>query len=148
MKDAENRFNIRVYGLLINQENEILLSSEVRKGFAFTKFPGGGLQWGEGVIACLKREWREELGLEIELAGHFYTTEVFQRSAFRDQDQLISIYYKLKSSIASQIANRQVALDVAEGDKHVFEWRSISALQAEDLTFPIDQKVLALLKKS
>lgn len=148
MKDAEKRFNIRVYGLLINQESEILLSSEVRKGFAFTKFPGGGLQWGEGVIACLKREWQEELGLEIEVEGHFYTTEVFQRSAFREQDQLISLYYKLNASTASYIQNGQVALDVTEGDTHVFEWKSINELQAEDLSFPIDRKVLALLKKS
>jgi ADP-ribose pyrophosphatase YjhB (NUDIX family) len=148
MKDAEQRFNIRVYGLLINHESEILLSSEVRKGFAFTKFPGGGLQWGEGVIACLKREWQEELGLEIEVEGHFYTTEVFQRSAFREQDQLISLYYKLNASTASQIQNGQVALDVAEGDTHVFEWKSINELQAEDLSFPIDRKVLDLLKKS
>lgn len=148
MKDAEKRFNIRVYGLLINQESEILLSSEVRKGFAFTKFPGGGLQWGEGVIACLKREWQEELGLEIEVEGHFYTTEVFQRSAFRELDQLISLYYKLNASTASYIQNGQVALDVTEGDTHVFEWKSINELQAEDLSFPIDRKVLALLKKS
>jgi hypothetical protein len=37
------QFNIRVYGLLINDEQQNLLSDEYRSGFAFTKFPGGGL---------------------------------------------------------------------------------------------------------
>ena len=147
MKDASKRFNVRVYGLLINQDDEILLSSEVRKGFAFTKFPGGGLQWGEGIIDCLKREWQEELALSIEVKQHFYTTEVFQRSAFREDDQLISLYYKLQPDLAAQISNGQIAVDVEEGDTHVFEWKSISKLKAEELTFPIDRKVLAMLKE-
>ena len=39
------RFNIRVYGILINDRNELLVSDELIKGLQFTKFPGGGLEW-------------------------------------------------------------------------------------------------------
>ena len=45
---AEKKFNIRVYGLLINDRNEILVSDEFRMGVFMTKFPGGGLKFGEG----------------------------------------------------------------------------------------------------
>ena len=48
------RFNIRVYGILINDRNELLVSDELIKGLQFTKFPGGGLEWGEGTMDCLK----------------------------------------------------------------------------------------------
>ena len=75
-----NNFNIRVYGLLINDKNQILISDERRNDFSFTKFPGGGLEFGEGTIDCLKREFIEEMNLEIEVLSHFYTTDFFVSS--------------------------------------------------------------------
>ena len=39
-----NRFNVRVYGLLFNDEKEVLVTDENRFGIQFTKFPGGGLR--------------------------------------------------------------------------------------------------------
>ena len=90
------RFNIRVYGLWINDRQEILLSDERMGDFRFTKFPGGGLEFGEGLHDGLKREWREELGVEIEIIDHFYTTDFFQSSAFHTETQIISIYYLVR----------------------------------------------------
>ena len=52
------RFNIRVYGICINERQEVLLSDESYRDLHFTKFPGGGLGFGEGTIDCLKREFR------------------------------------------------------------------------------------------
>ena len=73
------KFIIRVYGLVINPQNEVLLTDEYRYETNMTKFPGGGLHYGEGLIDCLKREFREECnGQEIENIRHFYTTDFFQ----------------------------------------------------------------------
>ena len=55
-----SQFNIRVYGILINERNEVLLTDEYRFGTEITKFPGGGLEFGEGTIDCIKREMMEE----------------------------------------------------------------------------------------
>src|ERR1700679_3793285 len=89
-------FNVRVYGLLINAENEILISDEQEYGFQFTKLPGGGLEYGEGLIDGLKREFIEECDAEIEVISHFYTTDFFVKSAFNDS-QIISVYYLVKN---------------------------------------------------
>jgi ADP-ribose pyrophosphatase YjhB (NUDIX family) len=78
----ENKFNIRVYGLLINHNQEILLSDEELNGKRFTKFPGGGLEFGEGLLEGLKREFMEECNMEIEINSHFYTTDFFVQSIF------------------------------------------------------------------
>jgi hypothetical protein len=47
--DNSAKFNIRVYGLLINKQQEVLVTDEYRIGMYMTKFPGGGLEYGEGL---------------------------------------------------------------------------------------------------
>ncbi len=76
-------FNVRVYGILVNDKNQILLSDEIIRGNFYTKFPGGGLEIGEGTRECLKREFKEEMNLEVEVEKHFYTTDFYQQSAFQ-----------------------------------------------------------------
>ena len=90
------RFNIRVYGILINDQKQLLVSDEFIRGKYYTKFPGGGLEFGEGTRDCLKREFVEEMNLQVEVLEHLYTTDFFQESAFRPGDQIISIYYLVK----------------------------------------------------
>lgn len=132
------RFNIRVYGLLINEHNEVLLADERRNGMPFTKFPGGGLEWGEGVQDCLVREFKEETGLDIVPGELFYLTDFFQQSAFSPDDQLISIYYTVHTDRWQEIPieNHPFRDDV---NRETFRWKAVAELTAEDLSFPIDR---------
>jgi ADP-ribose pyrophosphatase YjhB (NUDIX family) len=141
----ERKFNVRIYGLLINETNEVLLSHERKGELKFTKFPGGGLDWGEGPLDCLHREFKEELGISLNAVSHFYTTDFYQQSAFDDRDQLLSIYYLVKSPMAHAIADGQETLD-EEGTEDHFSWKKIDLLNVEDVTFPIDRHVVRLLK--
>ena len=139
-------FNIRVYALFINDKNEVLVTDEFRFGKEMTKFPGGGLNWGEGTIDCLKRECREELNCEIEIVKHFYTTDFFQPAAFYEKQQLISIYYVVKNTtpLAISISKNKNDLEKTE-NAQTFRWLSISKLKEEEFTFPIDKKVATML---
>ncbi|MGE0568360.1 MAG: NUDIX domain-containing protein, partial [Bacteroidia bacterium] len=85
-------FNVRVYGILIH-EGKVLVTDEFIKGIEITKFPGGGLQFGEGTLECVKREFAEEVDIDIEVIAHFYTTDFFVESAFNNKQQIMSIYY-------------------------------------------------------
>src|SRR6187402_3438479 len=85
--------SVRVYGILINEDKQVLVSDEYIRGAYYTKFPGGGLEFGEGTRDCLKREFMEEMNLEVAIGDHIYTTDFFQLSAFNPGDQIISIYY-------------------------------------------------------
>ena len=60
MAVKNGQFVIRVYGIIINNRNEILVSDEFQFNIKMTKFPGGGLHFGEGPEDCLRREFKEE----------------------------------------------------------------------------------------
>lgn len=132
----EKRFNIRVYGIWIHN-NKILVNEEQIRGKTVIKFPGGGLDWGEGLHDGLKREWKEELGIEIEVKAHFYTTDFFQASAF-DDSQVISIYYFVTAPVPDIIVNYIPA-------ERTF-WMDLSAISADTFTLPIDKKVGEMLE--
>ena len=138
--------NVRVYGILIH-ENKLLVSDEYIKGMKITKLPGGGLEHGEGTIDCLKREFKEELNLDVEITSHFYTTDFFVNSAFSSSNQLISIYYIVKTIQEFQFKISTKLFDfpkIKEGAQSM-RWIEISKLSENDFTFIIDKRVGELL---
>lgn len=139
------KFNLRVYGLLINEFNQVLVSDECRNGFPFTKFPGGGVEVGEGLQHALIREFDEELGILIEVGELFYFNEFYQESAFNPAHQLFSFYYRVHfekwRSIEAGIHDVPLTL---EGEKH--RWVQLDELTEADFTFPIDKIVAKRLR--
>ncbi|MFZ5978500.1 MAG: NUDIX domain-containing protein [Bacteroidota bacterium] len=148
------KFTIRVYGLLIDRHQRILVSDEYIRGNYFTKFPGGGLELGEGTRDCLQREFLEETGLHIVVQDHFYTTDFFQISAFNTVDQIMSIYYKITAPI-SEICNLKTAAtpfqftpqQIADvnGQYEMLRWLPLSELTIESVHLPIDKVVVEML---
>ena len=137
-------FNVRVYGLLINERNEILISDEQQEGRCFSKFPGGGLELGEGLIDALKREFMEECALEIEVLKHFYTTDFYEKSSFNDS-QILSIYYFVRAVTKLNLEFKIQPFDFQGGSVQSFRWINLQALKANDVTFKTDQTVVQLL---
>ncbi|MCB9246754.1 MAG: NUDIX domain-containing protein [Flavobacteriales bacterium] len=135
-----DKFNVRVYGTWI-EDGKVLLTREKFRGMEMTKFPGGGVQFGEGIIDALQREFREELRTDIEILGHLYTTDFFQQSAFNPREQLISIYYRVRGLSRSRFRPPQAG----EGPYEIL-WESIEDLLPEKLSFPIDRHVIHLLR--
>jgi len=143
-----SQFTIRVYFLLRDESGLCLLLSDERIGEGeFTKFPGGGLEWGEGPVECALREAREELGQDIEVTSHFYTTDFFVESQFHPRTQVISIYYnaRLIGPQIFQTTERPFGFVNIEGREESFRWVEISKLKDADLDFPIDRVVVRKL---
>lgn len=137
-------FNVRVYGLLINGEQQILVSDEQSGGKIFSKFPGGGLELGEGLIDALKREFMEECNAEIEVLEHFYTTDFYEKSSFNDS-QILSIYYLVKAVHPLELNFKSRVFDFDEDSLQSFRWIDLKTLKTEDVTFRTDQTVIELL---
>lgn len=148
---------IRVYGILINEQQQILVSDEYIRGMYITKFCGGGLEIGEGTRDCLKREFIEEMNLQIEVGEHFYTTDFFQPSAFRNGDQIISIYYIVKAlePISAPLRSKPFDFDEREmrmyettGETETFRFVDLREFNEDTMTLPIDKIIAGMILKT
>ncbi len=146
--------SVRVYGILKDSHNRVLVSDEFIRGDFFTKFPGGGLEFGEGTRDCLAREFMEETKLAVRAGEHIYTTDIFQISAFNKAHQILSIYYfvhteepialetktKLFDFLPEQIVDKTTQCEV-------FRWVAWNDLTEATVSLPLDKIVVNLLKE-
>lgn len=140
-------FNVRVYGLVINDKEELLISDEQSGDRFFSKFPGGGVEIGEGLIDALKREFMEECNGEIEVISHFYTTDFYEQSSFNDS-QILSIYYLVKEKHPFELCIKTRPFDFDEHCLQSFRWVKIERLTEDDMTFRTEKTVVKLLKQN
>jgi len=140
-------FNLRVYALILNNNNQVLVSDEMFRKKRLVKFPGGGMHPGEGTLECLHREAQEEFGQDILILDHFYTTDYFIRTLFFEHKQLIAIYYKAQFSAppAFKISTRPFDFTGDSDGTQSFRWLDISADNLNQFTFEADQKVMSML---
>ncbi len=151
-----SKFNVRVYGILLNEHKQVLVSDEYIRGEYYTKFPGGGLEFGEGTRECLQREFKEEMNLDVSIEDHIYTTDIFQMSAFTVEQQIIAIYYFANALHPITVPIRTAAFDFDEQQLQLYEqtkqietfrfidWKNFTA---DAITLPIDKIVTSLLRE-
>jgi ADP-ribose pyrophosphatase YjhB (NUDIX family) len=148
-------FTLRVYGILINEVNQVLVSDEFIRGNYYTKFPGGGLEFGEGTRSCLAREFMEEMNLKVTVGEHLYTTDFFQMSAFNPTDQIVSIYYRVYAEEAITVPLRNTPFEFDEKQMEVYNKTSetetfrmipMQEFGSHSVTLPIDKIVADLVK--
>jgi ADP-ribose pyrophosphatase YjhB (NUDIX family) len=150
-------FNVRVYGILINENKQVLVSDEYIRGDYITKFPGGGMEFGEGARDCLKREFMEEMGLNVRVGEHLYTTDFFQISAFNPEHQIISIYYYAHPLEAIKVPLRtkpfdfdeqQLAVYAEKKETETFRFINWDQFSEASVHLPIDKVVARMLKNA
>jgi ADP-ribose pyrophosphatase YjhB (NUDIX family) len=142
----------------MDENKRVLLSDEFIRGDYFTKFPGGGMEFGEGTRDCLKREFKEETGLDVTIGEHIYTTDYFQISAFNKRDQIISIYYHAYAKDPGQLlalSTKTTAFDFAphqvsdpRAQCELLRWIEWNDLSEDAVSLPIDKIVVKMLRGS
>lgn len=143
------KFNIRVYLILYDQSGwQIVVSDELIRGNTYTKFPGGGVELGEGIADAAKREAMEELGIEVLLGRQLYVSDFFIRSAFIPTDQIISVYYEARSMPGAGDALCYHRSLRQQDQRESFRWVSLEDLANENFAFPADRYLVKLITQS
>jgi ADP-ribose pyrophosphatase YjhB (NUDIX family) len=149
--------SVRVYGILVNENRQVLVSDEFIRGGLYTKFPGGGLEVGEGTRDCLRREFLEEMNLRVEVGNHIYTTDFYQQSAFNNAHQILSIYYYASAIDQIKVPLRSKPFDfdadqlkIYEDKKEIETFRFIDwkDFGQDAVTLPIDKLVAEMVKNN
>lgn len=146
--DDNHRFNVRVYAIIRDTFGRILVCDEWVRGMMITKFPGGGVEWGEGIVDCLARECYEELGQRPTAFEHFYTTEFFQQSVFSATQQIISVYYRvwLPDPTGIETGVLPTDIDATNAERALaLRWLAADAVSPDVFTLPIDRHVASLI---
>lgn len=143
MSEVES-FNVRSYAVIL-RGREVLLSEEIYPGctFPIIKFPGGGVNLGEGPVEALRRELREEAGLEIWVGQVLHVGRGFVKSYF-NETQVISLYW-----YAGFLDHEPDLTDwqqEADGPRYRFYYIDIDLLDAKSLTFQNEREMACLLK--
>lgn len=149
-------FNVRVYGFLLNEHNEVLVTDEWIRGRHITKLPGGGLEFGEGTRDCLAREFAEEMNLRVRVGDHVYTTDFYQQSAYNPAHQIVSVYYRAYAlePITVRLNTKPFDFDAAqlaryEAEQQCESFRFIpwNEFSEESMTLPIDKVAARVFKE-
>lgn len=137
----DSSFNIRVYGVLV-ENGKVLISDEVYDGRRMTKFPGGGLELGEGIGPCLVREWMEELQTEIEVGEILYINPFLLYGTFFPDKEILAIYFNVKrlSPIGLPISGKPYDFPDDAHDAESFRWVPLQELKPEEFTYITDQE--------
>ena len=88
---------------------------------------------------CLKREFEEELTVNIEIVEHLYTQEDFLVSRFKENEQLLTIYYMVN------IINEEDFI-ILDPCIEKIDWISIDSTE-NPFSLPIDKIVFDKLKE-
>lgn len=138
-------FNIRVYGIFINGRRQLLISDEIYHGQQFSKFPGGGLELGESVIDCLKREFMEEFNLSIDSLNLLHISEKVIPSAF-DNSQVIGVYYQVFTTEELTFPVKENPFDFQGDEEQALRWISLDVFNIDMLTFEMDRHAWECIK--
>lgn len=130
---------VRVYGFLENAQGQVLVSAERFRGKPLIKYPGGGVEWGEGIRDALVREFQEELQLDVAVGDLVFFNEFPVFSAFDPEVQVFSFFYRVTAVGPMSFATQNtVAVPDEDGERTV--WVSKAELANVPFTYPIEQE--------
>ena len=122
MRLAHTRFTVTAGAVIFNDKREVLLLKHRFRAGSGWGLPGGFMEKGEQPIDALRRELREEIGLEVD------DVEVFAARSFKKPKQ-VEVLFRAR-------ANAQVKSQTVEVERA--GWFAIDALPQG---LPRDQRV-------
>ena len=125
---------VGVGGVIVDQGRVVLIKRRFEPLAGHWSLPGGAVDIGETLVACVAREMLEETGLVVEVGP---VIEVFDR-IIRDQDERVQFHYVLVDYVCRPVGGSLAAnSDVADA-----VWAAPADLPAFNLADPATPVIL------
>ena len=98
------------------------------RGEHFLRAIGGGVEFGERAVDALAREWREELGLELEGPELLGVIENVFTSNGRDGHEVVFVF-SARVADASACERDELVATEPDGTRHVAVWVPLDELR-------------------
>ena len=135
----------RVYGFLINNSKQVLVSAERFNGIPLIKFPGGGVEWGEGLQEALIREFKEELKISIGVKENIYFNDFPVESVIDKRYQVQAFFYHVEPLEPMRFST-VLSLKPPEKNTENFIWVDFKNLSEELFTYEIEKEAVKALR--
>ena len=122
MRLAHTRFTVTAGAVIFNDKREVLLLKHRFRAGSGWGLPGGFMEQGEQPIEALRRELREEIGLELD------DVEVFAARSFRKPKQ-VEVLFRARAN--ARVKSLTIEVERAE-------WFALDSLPKG---LPRDQRV-------
>jgi 8-oxo-dGTP pyrophosphatase MutT (NUDIX family) len=109
-------------GVIIIQNNQILLIHRRKNGLEYFVLPGGGVEAGETPEQAAVREAKEETGLDVILTGAFIESE-------DERDHNPHRYYHVASFLGELALGGEEAIINNPDDSYELEWHPLTNLK-------------------
>ena len=127
MNEASSHPEATVGALILNGRGQILLTKSYKWRNRFT-LPGGHIELGETAVEALKREVKEEVGMDVEVGPRLIVQEFIFGPEFAKRKHFIFLTYLCYAKITD--------VKIDHDEMQSFEWmRPEDALKADIDTY-------------
>lgn len=119
-------FNYRVVGIALSN-NQVLLHTE--EGSGFWALPGGRGELMEPARSTLKREMREELGIDVKVDRLVWIVENFFADGDRRYHELALYFLMTFPTDCGVLAEEGPFAGTEKGSKLVFQWHPVGGVE-------------------
>lgn len=122
-----NQLRVRVCGICIDGNRILLVNHSGLSHGDFWAPPGGGIKFGESAEACLKREFKEETGLNVEIRDFLFASEFIHEPLHAVELFFLTILRggTLKKGVDPEMGSDQIIQEV-----RFFDWEEIDQLKS------------------
>ena len=132
---SHKKIRIRVAGLVV-EENKVLLIAHKKKGEIYWLLPGGGVEYQESLDEALKREFIEELGLNVTVGDIALIADSIEPNGKRHIVNIVFWCNLVNQSI--RLGNEKILYD--------FSFKHIDELADIVMYPPLNEYIIQLLQ--